>query len=640
MNPTLLLKYTDGRELTHDFSVGSFTLGEVAFTVDEKTSGGLHEFVVSFVPSADVALGEIRVDFPLGQDDEVLVFDNSYCTNLFASIKKFSTEDDYTRSREIVCVKSGGWNFNCAFLTADRFFTDFYAWKNLVSVRFYLENKVVRAGEKYVLESFATDTGDALAFFEKYTSHLADRYVTRPRKPVPFGWSSWSCMYGGVTEENLIPEIRNVGALVGKGGLIQVDDGWQGNNTFLGKWKYDTTKFPSGDAFPAKVARENGLDYGLWLAPALVSEESPEYAALEEHVNRENGEKKPSFATVHPLDIGSEAVLRLYRGIFRNLMNECGSSYFKIDFLCNLITRLSDSTNVYYDSGYSVEVYKNFLTTIRETAGDGVFLNACGASLGESAGIFDGIRTSADITWDGIEKMENITWWDVFRNNIQNIILRAPFDRVFITDPDGLVVRGYKTEYAHDNVVLSDEEARCYATAVAMSGGHILLNEETARLGEERMRLFTHILPPGKKAARPRDFFEYPICTESYIKLDDTASMVALWNLSEEDTAKTLDTQKYVSGKAVLIDAWTHDVVAVTDGKITFDMPKHTVRVYLVKRIPEKDGEVLFSASNFWCGYSGTEEDKAREVIYSESGAADGFMPYGNTAGMRLYTRG
>ena len=643
MAPTLLLKLTDGRELTHWLSESAFSLGGLDFSVSKNQTHGLREYRISFVPTDEVRVSEVRVDVRMadtsvGEHDSVLVYDNSYCTNMFAGIREFKNDEDTTRAREIAAVKSADGVFNCAFTTADRFFTDIYVWRHLVSIRFYLEDKPVRVGETYTLESFATDDGgDTLAFFENYAALLAERYVTRPKKNVPFGWSSWSCMYGKVTEDNLIPEIRSVGRLLdGKGGVIQVDDGWQGNESFLGEWKYDPAKFPSGGAYPAKTAEENGLTYGLWIAPGLVHDKAPRFEELDGLIYRENEEKSPTFATVYPLQIDKKEIIDDYRTIFTRMMNEYGSRYFKIDFLINLITRIADTSKLSYEGGYSVEVYKNFLRSIRETVGDETFLNACGASFGESAGIFDGIRTSSDITWEGVGKNPNIKWWEIFQKNIQNIILRSPYDRVFITDPDGLVVRDYITPYGEDECRLSYDEARCYATAVAMSGGHILLNEESLRLGEDRLKLFTHILPPLGKAARPADFFDFPMCTESYVDLGG-AAMVALWNLGDERTEKTLDTQRYASGRCALIDAWTHDVTAVSDGCVPFDMPPHTVRAYLVK--PLHDGEVLFSASNFWCGYSGIAEDKENEIVYSESGAPEGYEPYENTAGAKLYKR-
>ncbi len=588
--PSIHIKFADGREISRGFQTGDFTLGTFGFNVAERLNGGLTEYIISLTPAVDGALAEVTVEYPLGETavgecDSVLVYDNSYCSNMFASIREFANDEDTTRSREIVSVKSGNGVFSCAFTSCDRFFTDFYVWRHLVSVRFYLENKTLRTGETYTLESFAVDSGDALAFFEKYTAVLAERYVTRPRKAVPFGWSSWSCMYGKVTEENLIPEIKNIARIVGEGGVIQVDDGWQGNESFRGEWKYDTEKFPSGGAYPAKVAHENGLTYGLWIAPALVHDKAPLYESLDELIYRENGEKKPTFMTVYPLDIGRKEVLDSYRRIFTRMKDEYGADYFKIDFLVNLITRIADTSKLTYDAGFAVEVYRNFTKVIRETVGDEIFLNACGAPIGESAGVFDGIRTSSDITWDGVGDNPNITWWEIFVKNIQNIILRSPYDRVFITDPDGLVVRGYKTPYGNDCVELSDSEALCYATAVRMSGGHILLNEETERLGDERMKLFTDSLPPISKAARPANFFDFPYCTESYVTTDGGDTLVALWNLGEDETERTLDTKKYVGeGEASVTDGWTHEKYASADGKITFKLPKHSVKMCRIEK--------------------------------------------------------
>lgn len=643
MKYILAIKTTDlGEERFSCDTEQSYPISLSAFGLDIKVTKStvlaLTEFSVSFIPENKVKLDSVTVILPfeeniIGCVYPMYLYDNSLCTNSFASIKKIDAENaDVTRSREIVTVHSKNGDLNAAFTSYDRFYTEFQT-DNKAAIAYYaLENKPVHPGECYTLEALCIDdTLDGLEFFEKYTEVLKEKYNIGKMKPVPAGWSSWSCLYGEVSEADVEKQAkllsenwRELGA-----DLIQIDDGWQKGGSFGGYWTADEERFGGGIPQLCKKINDLGLKLGLWMSPGLVVDESEMFDELYDCLLRENGKLAKSFGgddalsatkngSVYSLDIGKKEALDYIRRVFTRAKEEYGAVYFKIDFVMNLMLRLiSGGTRVEYPDGYVVELYRRYVQEIRSSVGDDVFLLACGSPIGESVGIFDSIRISADITWDGADNPSHPGYWSILRSDAQCAFLRSPYhNKVFINDPDALLLRDYLTDKANDGLKLSYEEAKMWATVVATSGGHILLNEEIHKLPPDRRELFASILPPLGYAARPRDFYEYPWCSETYIDMG-VAQLVSLYNWGEE-----MLTKKFVNPfgrRAVMIDCWSRDVIGVIDEDTVFELEPHTCRAFVIRPI---DDGFLYSDGNFYLGIS---NKFGNEYYYFSGNAPEGF---------------
>lgn len=379
-----------------------------------------------------------------------------------------------------------------------------------------------------------------------------------------------------------------------------------------------------------------GFEFGIWMAPGFVKDKSSKFEELYNLlVKEEDGSILKCFGggeslvadkdgSVYALDIGKEEVLNLAYDMFNRGVNEFGARYFKIDFITNLIYRAGNGNiPVIYKSGYSVELYKRYMDIVRKTVGDDVFLLACGAPIGESIGVFDSIRVSPDITWGGAGKNGLPKPFEIIRNDAQNVILRSPYHKkVFVNDPDALILRDYQSKYADDGLVMSYDEARLWASVVAMSGGHILLNEQIDKLTLERLELAQKIMPPLGVAARPRDFFEYPFCTEAYIpfvnntpceevfytniKLSDNGAILcAVYNWDEKENEKSIDIVGYFdkntinNNEFIAINAWTNKCIAIDKDKLTLNLRPHSCEVFLIR--PLKEG-FLYCDNSFYLG--------------------------------------
>ncbi|MBE6626266.1 MAG: alpha-galactosidase [Ruminococcaceae bacterium] len=616
-----------------------FSAKGLDFTVNRAIIHSVPEYTFSFVPSEAIPLHSVTVtvsfaDNTIGEKYPLYLYDNSLCTNTFAMIKMLDADSgDVKRSRELVMLHNGKGDLCAAFTTYNRFYTEFRVDNKAVTAFYALEDKEVKIGEEYVLESLVIDdTLGGIDFFDTYADIVREKYSIGEMKPIPAGWSSWSCLYGEVTEDIVAKQaelVRDKWLPLGAD-LIQIDDGWQKGGSFGGYWTNEPDAFAGG--IPALREKINalGLRLGLWMSPGLIVDESEMFDKINSCLLKRNGKLIKSFGgdealsatkngSVYSLDIGKEEVLGYIREIFTRGRDEYGAVYFKVDFIMNLLLRLvSDGSRVEYENGYAVELYRRYVGEIRKTVGEDIFLLACGAPIGESVGIFDSVRISPDITWAGASSPNHYGPWNLVRDCAVSAFLRSPMhNKLFINDPDALLVRDFITDRCDDGLSLTYEEAKMWATVVAMSGGHILLNEEIDRLPEERQSLFTRILPSLGIPARPTDFYEFPYCTETYIDCGD-ARLVALYNWCDEDSEKIF--KNPYNSPAVLVDCWSGESVAVVEDEIRFTLSSHTTRAFLVR--PLREG-FLWSDGNFYLGIS---QKSGREYHFYPSTAPDGFV--------------
>ena len=226
-------------ELNTNLDTNFFDFGEGVLGFTRTAVRELCEFSPTLSINEDVCLDRInlRVDLCelLGDTAEnILTYDEGICTNDFARIIKLS-EADGNASRELFLSKSNNARFNFAFTSFNRFYTCFEVKKNELVAFINLENKTVKAGSTLTLESIACDTEtEANEFFDRFAALIAKKYGVVSDKKVPAGWSSWSCIYGYITEENMLENSKNFADRFKERGadLIQMDHGWQKGNIF------------------------------------------------------------------------------------------------------------------------------------------------------------------------------------------------------------------------------------------------------------------------------------------------------------------------------------------------------------------------------------------------------------------------
>ena len=330
----------------------------------------------------------------------------------------------------------------------------------------------------------------------------ADSNARRRFDAPPIGWCSWYYYFNKVTLADIIENMDWLVANRQKGfervKVIQLDDGYQ---TALGDWLSTNEKFPGGLKRYVEEVKKRGFVPALWVGPFMVEETS---VLAREHpdwlVKNAKGElAAPHTWTdnhkVYVLDGTHPAVQAHLRDLFRTLRGY-GIEYVKLDF-CMIASSVRDA--VYHDkSATRAQALRRGYEAIREGFGDDGFILGCTTPFGPVVGIVDGMRSSTDITpyWqgEGHQYVEAPNVPNVCRNVIGHVYQNG---RLWITDPDTLIVRDDETK-------LTRNEVELWAEAVAFVGGSLLLADRFPTLSAERMPLVRRALADAGKYLSPR----------------------------------------------------------------------------------------------------------------------------------------
>ena len=634
----------------------AYMLGGVVFDIRETAVDG--EYVIYFQPQSDVTLKQFELVFefdPAG----ALIFDAGICTNAWARV--LSADNPLRFSRNVFmaarteCEDPDKMFFlNLGFTSFEKFFTFFTYTPGRVSAVYDLEDRPVNAGTILRLESIMIDdTVSAGLFFGAVAESIALKQKIRKAPRVPFGWSSWSCYYGGTDAEKVLAQTEAFDRgflqplrLNSKDELfpvVQIDDWWQKGGSFACYWTPEETKFPEGIGAVSAQISARGITPGLWYAPGLITASSERF---EEYKCKlyEDHDVVPSFSDVYPMDIGSPEVVREITDFVRRAANEWGIKYFKLDFLDSLLYRQdAGNSRIHYRWGYSVELYRKLLKAIRQAAGNDAFILACGGTIGESAGVFDAIRTTPDVSWAGYPREQHPGPWNIICAHVRNMLYRSYYGgKVFCVDPDSVLLRDRLCEYGEDYLTLSDNEAEFLAIACAFSGGSLLSGDELDKLPEARRRLFASILPPCGRSCEPVDFWEYPGCTHAYLKVPDCSvptEIHVLYNYEEFDDKRLLK----LAEPCIYIDAVSGEVLASGRSFIELELRGHSAKAVICKQVPAHPA-FLWADDNIYRGAFNTSDLFFSDSLIVTSEAPAGttlhiFVPYGSAGDVYVNER-
>ena len=121
-------------------------------------------------------------------------------------------------------------------------------------------------------------------FHNFYQDHLIRSQYTKKIRPILI--NNWEATYFDFTEEKIL-EIADKAAQVGIE-LFVLDDGWFGKRddttSSLGDWVEERRKLPDGLKGLEEKIHEKGLQFGLWLEPEMISENSDLYRRHPDYV--------------------------------------------------------------------------------------------------------------------------------------------------------------------------------------------------------------------------------------------------------------------------------------------------------------------------------------------------------------------
>jgi alpha-galactosidase len=313
--------------------------------------------------------------------------------------------------------------------------------------------------------------------------------------PYQIGWCSWYHYFEAVTERDVRANLALASEWPFE--VFQIDDGFQ---TAIGDWLSTNDRFDSSLEKLASSIDEADRVPGLWIAPFLASPSShvgsqhPGWFASHESGRPLVGMVNDHWGgPVHALDTTQPEVLSHLEDVARSLVG-AGFRYLKLDFTYApaLNGRFADPSRT------PAQRVRAGFDAMRRGAGDDVFILGCGAPLGPSIGVVDGMRIGPDVApwWDppgdrwsppGYAATSPATASALLATRARQFMHR----RLWLNDPDCLMLRTEQTS-------LTSDEVNRWALAVGESGGMALVSDDLSLLGRHERALLDDVITVGR----------------------------------------------------------------------------------------------------------------------------------------------
>jgi alpha-galactosidase len=335
---------------------------------------------------------------------------------------------------------------------------------------------------------------DVVAGLEDWASRLGAAMSARIGRGAVTGWCSWYEYFTRIDAAKLHADLARARGLADRLGieLFQIDDGYQ---AAIGDWTSPGAGFPDGVGALAREIRASGLEAGLWLAPFLARPESrvardhPDWLARGQSGRPRTGVFNPAWSlrgTAWPLDPTHPGVEEWLARLVERVTREWGFGFLKLDFLY-----AAALPAVRHDRRRTgAEALRRGLEVVRRAAGEEVHLLGCGCPLGPAVGIVDSMRIGADVAPYWSDWLARLVGRDhdfpATKNAIRNTLSRSFLHgRLWQNDPDCLLARARRR--------LTLDEVQALASAIAVSGGTLLLSDALDSLGSDRRELVERV---------------------------------------------------------------------------------------------------------------------------------------------------
>jgi hypothetical protein len=432
----------------------------------------------------------------------------------------------------------------------------------------------------------------------------------------PMGWWSWTAYYYGITQNATLTNAawlaQNLEPLGYR--FCFVDEGYQ-----FARGEYatpDGKAFPRGMAYVTHQAENQGLIFGLWVAPFQVSDRSWLYEHHKDwlvhnlagepiHIGTVGGKFEELYA-LDPTNPGAQDYLR---STYRTLVNDWGVRFIKMDFMDN-----SAVEGVYYrPNTTALEALRIGLKVIRSTVGDDVILDKDGSFMLTPVGIVNAGRIGQDTGHTYSSTHDAAT----------GVVARYYMHRNFyITDPDAFTVskQVIGDRVWHGNKVpLTLEEAEDSIALAAVSGGMFEIGDDLPALGEspDRVALVKNpdLLDMARlsRASVPLDLMTYRSQDQQpsilLLKENPRQQILTVFNWTGETQSHTLSLdalglKSKTSYKAT--DVLRHGAVPIQNGALTLTLPPHSVRMLKLIDNAVSESDPAFAAQAPASGHAGT----------------------------------
>lgn len=262
--------------------------------------------------------------------------------NPFAALVSPETTEDSGTAYGFALVYSGNFKIN---VEVDQFgSTRFQMGINPFGFTYYLESgESFTTPEAVMVYSQEGLNGMSHCFHNMCRGHLgksADKNIKRPLLI-----NSWEAMYFDMNEEKIKTFVEGCKGL----GIdtFVLDDGWFGrrdcDNSSLGDWFVDKNKFPNGLHGVISACKENGLDFGIWFEPEMISRESLLFSEHPDWCINTAGKTPTEARNQLILDMAKDEVVDCIYNQMSAFLDEYDISYIKWDMNRNMTDNGSDS---------------------------------------------------------------------------------------------------------------------------------------------------------------------------------------------------------------------------------------------------------------------------------------------------------
>lgn len=383
---------------------------------------------------------------------------------------------------------------------------------------------------------------------------------------------------------------------------VQIDDGWFDR---WGDWETEEDFGIHMKEFADEI-KSRGYTPGIWVAAfgahdsSKVWKEHPEYFV---HMKCGLPYPYPAF------DFSVPETCEYISKLFHKLSHEWGYRYIKIDIITGRLVPM-----VHKDPEFTTMMnYRKGLQVMREAVTDDTFLLACTAPLAAAAGLVDGMRVSCDV----FERWESLR--DVFNSVLKRYYTHKTW---YINDADCLLVRtkDEEDEQCWRLCTRTDGEIKTYVTAMAASGGAVMLSDKLPLLKPHQFELISKLFPLNTEAAVPLDLMDSFIPGVLDFGTRNGTRTVALINWGDADTEMSVPES---AGK-LAFEFWGQEFLGETAEDIRVRIEPHGCRVYFLT--DPADGAVVGTDSSVVMNIVGGEKNKPEEKLCIAKKTADGWV--------------
>lgn len=403
----------------------------------------------------------------------------------------------------------------------------------------HLGGATLAGGELRHLHGVVLDEGTLAApgpaeLLEAWAARVGAAARARIDAPYQVGWCSWYHYFHGVTEADLRANLARASDWPFE--VFQLDDGFQ---AAVGDWLETNDRFPSPlDALAEAIAAQGRVP-GIWLAPFLVAPESSVARRHPDWLAGDAAGERPLLGMWNPgwggaawtLDTTHPAVQEHLVATARALV-EAGFRYLKLDF-----TYAPGLAGRYHDRALTpAERVRAGFDAVRLGAGDDVFLLGCGAPLGPTVGVVDGMRIGPDVaprwgpdpvSWHPPGYLETTpSTRGAWRATLARSFMHR---RLWLNDPDCLMLRSEATE-------MTSAQVSAWAGAVAASGGMALVSDDLALLGPDAHSLLEEVITVGRQVDEAARLGPPPRCPDLLERRDPCRLESPVAHLSGDPT--------------------------------------------------------------------------------------------------------